>query len=71
MVTYLETTKLVELGTEANPGPDGYILDGRNHSMKKIDTLLELRNSGKNVCAPYVKVLTLSSFLERDLGKLG
>ena len=36
-------------------GPDGYILDEDGVTGEKIDYLLELRASGKNICAPYAE----------------
>lgn len=56
-VTWGTATKLTELGAKVITisGPDGYILDEEGISGKKIDYLLELRNSGKNICAPYAK----------------
>ena len=49
--------KLEELGAKAITisGPDGYILDEDGVTGEKIDFLLELRNSGKNICAPYAE----------------
>jgi len=49
--------KLTELGAKVITisGPDGYILDEEGVSGKKIDYMLELRASGKNVCEPYAK----------------
>ena len=47
--------KLEQLGAKAITisGPDGYILDEDGVTGEKIDYLLELRSSGKNICAPY------------------
>ncbi|TDP54549.1 NADP-specific glutamate dehydrogenase [Aminicella lysinilytica] len=48
--------KLNQLGAKpiTISGPDGYILDMDGITPgEKEDYLLELRNSGKNVCAPY------------------
>ena len=49
--------KLEQLGAKAITisGPDGYILDEDGVTGEKIDFLLELRNSGKNICAPYAE----------------
>ena len=49
--------KLEQLGAKAITisGPDGYILDEEGVTGEKIDFLLELRNSGKNICAPYAE----------------
>ena len=49
--------KLQQLGANlvAFSGPDGYIYDPDGiNTQDKLDTLLELRASGKNICAPYV-----------------
>ena len=49
--------KLEQLGAKAITisGPDGYILDEEGVTGEKIDYLLELRSSGKNICAPYAE----------------
>lgn len=49
--------KLEQLGAKAVTisGPDGYIYDEDGVTGEKIDFLLELRNSGKNICAPYAE----------------
>ena len=49
--------KLEQLGAKAITisGPDGYILDEDGVTGEKIDYLLELRSSGKNICAPYAE----------------
>ncbi len=49
--------KLEQLGAKAITisGPDGYILDEEGVTGEKIDYLLELRASGKNICAPYAE----------------
>lgn len=49
--------KLDELGAKVITisGPDGYILDEDGVTGDKIDYLLELRASGKNICAPYAE----------------
>ncbi len=49
--------KLEQLGAKviAFSGPDGYILDEDGVLGEKVDYFLELRNSGKNVCAPYAE----------------
>ena len=49
--------KLEQLGAKAITisGPDGYILDEDGVTGEKIDYLLELRGSGKNICAPYAE----------------
>ena len=54
-VTWGTVTKLNELGAKVITisGPDGYILDEAGVSGDKVDFLLELRSSGKNICKPY------------------
>ena len=50
--------KLMELGAKCVTisGPDGYIYDPDGISTpEKVAYLLELRNSGKNICAPYAE----------------
>lgn len=56
-VSWGTATKLTELGAKVITisGPDGYILDEDGVSGDKIDYMLELRSSGKNVCAPYAE----------------
>ncbi|MBQ4181589.1 MAG: NADP-specific glutamate dehydrogenase, partial [Firmicutes bacterium] len=46
--------KLEQLGAKviAFSGPDGYILDEDGVLGEKVDYFLDLRNSGKNICAP-------------------
>ncbi|MDD2218272.1 MAG: NADP-specific glutamate dehydrogenase [Eubacteriales bacterium] len=48
--------KLMDLGAKliTISGPDGYILDEDGiNTREKVDYLLQLRGSGKNICAPY------------------
>jgi len=54
-VSWGTALKLNELGAKviAFSGPDGYILDEAGVSGEKIDYMLDLRSSGKNICAPY------------------
>ncbi len=55
-VTWGTALKLQELGAKVITisGPDGYILDEDGISTdEKVAYLLELRSSGKNICAPY------------------
>nr|WP_316623692.1 NADP-specific glutamate dehydrogenase [uncultured Ruminococcus sp.] len=56
-VTWGTALKLNELGAKVITisGPDGYILDEDGISGDKVDYLLELRGSGKNICAPYAE----------------
>ncbi len=43
-------------------GPDGYIYDPKGISGDKIDYLLELRESGNDICAPYADVYPEATF---------
>jgi len=49
--------KATELGAKVVTisGPDGYVYDPNGVSGEKIDYMLELRNSGNDVVAPYAK----------------
>ena len=57
--------KLNELGAKviAFSGPDGYILDEAGLSWEKVEYLVELRNSGKNICQPYADKFAGSKFI--------
>jgi len=57
--------KLNELGAKlvTISGPDGYIHDPNGISGEKVAYMLELRNSGKNVCAPYADKFPGSTFV--------
>ncbi len=55
-VAWGAVTKATELGAKvvAISGPDGYIYDAEGvNTPEKIDYMLELRNSGNDVVAPY------------------
>ena len=56
-VSWGTVQKLNQLGAKVITisGPDGYILDEDGVSGEKEDFLLELRNSGKNICSPYAE----------------
>ena len=56
-VSWGTVQKLNQLGAKVITisGPDGYILDEDGVSGDKVDFLLELRNSGKNICSPYAE----------------
>lgn len=43
-------------------GPDGYIYDPNGLDDKKIEYMLDLRNSGNDVCAPYADKFPGSTF---------
>ena len=57
--------KLNQLGAKVITisGPDGYIYDEDGVSGEKEDYLLELRNSGKNICAPYAEKFPGAKFI--------
>ena len=56
-VSWGTALKLNELGAKVITisGPDGYIYDPDGVSGEKVDYLLELRASGKNICSPYAE----------------
>ena len=56
-VTWGTAWKLNDLGAKVITisGPDGYILDENGVSGEKVDYLLQLRGSGKNICSPYAE----------------
>ena len=43
-------------------GPDGYILDETGITGEKVQYFLDLRNSGKNICAPYAEKFPEAKF---------
>ncbi|MBQ8098062.1 MAG: NADP-specific glutamate dehydrogenase [Bacteroidaceae bacterium] len=43
-------------------GPDGYVFDPDGISGEKIDYMLELRNSGNDIVAPYAEVYPKAEF---------
>ena len=58
-------TKATELGAKVVTisGPDGYIYDPDGiNTPEKIQTMLELRASGNDVCAPYVEKFPNAQF---------
>ncbi|MDD6764380.1 MAG: NADP-specific glutamate dehydrogenase, partial [Firmicutes bacterium] len=58
--------KLQQLGAKliTISGPDGYIYDPEGISTdEKIAYLLELRGSGKNICAPYAEKFPEATFV--------
>ncbi len=63
-VSWGTAQKLNELGAKVVTisGPDGYIHDPAGISGEKVDYMLELRASGKNVCAPYADKFPGSTF---------
>lgn len=63
-VTWGTALKVTELGGKVITisGPDGYILDEAGISGEKIDYLLDLRASGKDIAAPYADKFPGSKF---------
>lgn len=63
-VAWGAATKATELGAKVVTisGPDGYIYDPEGISGEKIDYLLELRNSGNDVVAPYAEEYPSATF---------
>ncbi len=64
-VSWGTVKKLNELGAKVITisGPDGYIYDPEGVTAgEKEDFLLELRSSGKNVCAPYAEKFPSATF---------
>jgi glutamate dehydrogenase (NADP+) len=64
-VTWGTAIKLKELGAKVITisGPDGFILDEAGiNTDEKVAYLVELRNSGKNICAPYADKFPGSKF---------
>jgi len=64
-VAWGATMKATELGAKvvAISGPDGYVLDKEGiNTPQKFDYLLELRNSGNDVVAPYAEVYPYAKF---------
>ena len=61
-------TKATELGAKVVTisGPDGYVYDPDGISGDKIDYMLELRNSGNDIVAPYADEFPTSTFLSRQ-----
>ncbi len=57
--------KLNQLGAKVVTisGPDGYIHDPNGICGEKVEYMLELRKSGKNVCAPYADKFPGSTFV--------
>ena len=63
-VSWGTVQKLNQLGAKVITisGPDGYIYDPEGVSGEKEDYMLELRASGKNICAPYADKFPGSEF---------
>ena len=58
--------KATELGAKVITlsGPDGYIYDPDGISGEKIEYMLELRNSGNDVCEPYAEKYSGAQFFK-------
>ena len=58
--------KATELGAKVITlsGPDGYIYDPEGISGEKIEYMLDLRNSGNDVCEPYAEKYSGSQFFK-------
>lgn len=58
--------KATELGAKVITlsGPDGYIYDPEGISGEKIEYMLELRNSGNDVCEPYAEKYPCAQFFK-------
>ena len=63
-VTWGAALKATELGAKVITisGPDGYVLDEAGLNAEKIDYLLELRASGRDIVAPYAEKFAGSKF---------
>ena len=64
-VAWGAATKATQLGAKVITisGPDGYIYDPDGISGEKIDNMLELRNSGNDICEPYVEEFPGATFV--------
>ena len=56
--------KLEQVGAKliAFSGPDGYILDESGITGEKVEYMLELRSSGKDICSPYAEKFPEAKF---------
>ncbi|MDR1343799.1 MAG: NADP-specific glutamate dehydrogenase [Tannerellaceae bacterium] len=63
-VAWGAATKAVELGAKVITisGPDGYVYDPDGIRDKKIDYLLDLRNTGNDVVEPYAETFRNATF---------
>ncbi len=64
-VAWGAATKATQMGAKVITisGPDGYIYDPDGICGEKIDYMLELRNSGNDICAPYADHFPGSTFV--------
>ncbi len=67
-VAWGTAAKLNQLGAKllTISGPDGYILDEDGISGEKVDYMLELRASGKNIVEPYVEKFPNAKFFKGE-----
>lgn len=63
-VAWGATKKATELGAKVVTisGPDGYVYDPDGIAGEKIEYMLELRNSGNDIVAPYVEEFPTATF---------
>ena len=63
-VAWGAATKATQLGAKVVTisGPDGYVYDPKGISGEKIDYMLELRNSGEDIVAPYAEEFPGATF---------
>ena len=63
-VAWGAVTKATQLGAKVVTisGPDGYVYDPDGISGEKIDYMLELRNSGEDIVAPYAEKFPRATF---------
>ncbi|MBO4450865.1 MAG: NADP-specific glutamate dehydrogenase [Bacteroidaceae bacterium] len=63
-VAWGAATKATQMGAKVITisGPDGYIYDPAGLDEEKIDYMLDLRNSGNDICAPYAERFPGSTF---------
>ena len=64
-VAWGAVTKATQLGAKVVTlsGPDGYVYDPDGISGEKIDYMLELRSSGKDIVAPYAEKFPSAKFV--------
>jgi len=64
-VAWGAATKATQMGAKVITisGPDGYIYDPAGLDKEKIDYMLDLRNSGNDICQPYADRFPGSTFI--------
>ncbi|MDR1403930.1 MAG: NADP-specific glutamate dehydrogenase [Tannerellaceae bacterium] len=67
-VAWGAATKATELGAKVITisGPDGYVYDSEGIAGKKIEYLLELRNSGNDIVEPYAEEFPNARFYPNE-----